>query len=247
MSVLIEESGFVFFDTKPDQQLPSPVSKNSNNDDYSDDLLEPSEKNIIVYRDYFLGKPHQNFLSRTTNDGPMAISIVNNKNEFYCVIRTCAGSEHITIHNKDIIQPWWRSLLGFSPTTYHVLNHASFKEFKHHLKPCNNINLPADLLSLEEKMVTKTYKFGLAYLRDGQSTEAEMMSNSLEQVSTMYTEFLSFLGDIIELKGWKAFRAGLDVQNGLTGTHSVYTKWKGFEFMFHVATYLPYVASDPQQ
>jgi RAP1 GTPase activating protein 1 len=32
-----------------------------------------------------------------------------------------------------------------------------------------------------------------------------------------------------------------------TGTHSVYTKWQGYEIMFHVATLLPFKASDNQQ
>ncbi len=32
-----------------------------------------------------------------------------------------------------------------------------------------------------------------------------------------------------------------------TGTHSVYTKWQGYEVMFHVSTLLPYRPEDKQQ
>jgi len=32
-----------------------------------------------------------------------------------------------------------------------------------------------------------------------------------------------------------------------TGTQSVYTKWQGYEIMFHVATLLPYKEDDKQQ
>lgn len=34
---------------------------------------------------------------------------------------------------------------------------------------------------------------------------------------------------------------------GRSGTHSVYTKWKEDEIMFHVSTLLPLYDKDPQQ
>lgn len=55
------------------------------------------------------------------------------------------------------------------------------------------------------------------------------------------------MGEKIELKGWKGYRAGLDVSEGQTGTHSYYTKWQGYEIMFHVAVMLPHKAADKQQ
>lgn len=36
-------------------------------------------------------------------------------------------------------------------------------------------------------------------------------------------------------------------QDGNTGTHSVYTEYSGYEVMFHVASLLPYSASNKQQ
>ena len=33
----------------------------------------------------------------------------------------------------------------------------------------------------------------------------------------------------------------------LTGTHSVYTRWQGYEVMFHVATLLPYASTSAVQ
>ncbi len=33
----------------------------------------------------------------------------------------------------------------------------------------------------------------------------------------------------------------------LTGTHSVFTQWRGIEIMFHVSTLLPFEQNDPQK
>lgn len=58
---------------------------------------------------------------------------------------------------------------------------------------------------------------------------------------------MAFLGEKIDLKGWKGYRAGLDVNEGQTGKHSYYTKWQGYEVMFHVAPLLPFSNADKQQ
>lgn len=60
-------------------------------------------------------------------------------------------------------------------------------------------------------------------------------------------KFCSWLGDKVELKGWKNYRAGLDVSKGNTGTHSIYTKWEGYEIMYHVSHLLPFSTVEKQQ
>jgi RAP1 GTPase activating protein 1 len=62
----------------------------------------------------------------------------------------------------------------------------------------------------------------------------------LEQTSPAFKNFLNFLGERIELKGWKGYRAGLDINDNQTGSHSYYTKWQGYEIMFHVSPLLPF-------
>ena len=95
--------------------------------------------------------------------------------------------------------------------------------------------------------VIRSYKFGICYLAEGQSTEEQMFANTWESTSPAFRQFLDFLGERIELKGWKGYRAGLDVKENQTGTHSYYTKWQGYEVMFHVSPMLPYNVSDKQQ
>jgi RAP1 GTPase activating protein 1 len=58
---------------------------------------------------------------------------------------------------------------------------------------------------------------------------------------------LDFLGDKIELQGWKGFAGGLDIKSGTTGTHSLHRSYLDNEIMFHVSTMLPYSTNDPQQ
>jgi RAP1 GTPase activating protein 1 len=69
----------------------------------------------------------------------------------------------------------------------------------------------------------------------------------LEIGSAHYNKFLSALGDKTELQGYPGFNGGLDVQFGKTGTYMISAKWKGFDIVYHVSTYLPFVEIDPQQ
>jgi len=66
-----------------------------------------------------------------------------------------------------------------------------------------------------------------------------------EHGSPAFEEFLDFLGDRIELRGWSGFRGGMDIRGDTKGTHSVYTRYNKFEIMFHVSTLLPYHVADP--
>ena len=94
-----------------------------------------------------------------------------------------------------------------------------------------------------------------------------------ENGSVEFDEFLNFLGPRIQLKGHLGHTGGLDkkskfvpaplcrepelcchtqlilVLDDTTGTHSVYTKWRDMEVMFHVSTLLPFSNSpdDKQQ
>lgn len=69
----------------------------------------------------------------------------------------------------------------------------------------------------------------------------------LESGSVAYEEFLDFLGDKVELNGWKGFSGGLDTKTGTTGKFSIFSSFQDYEIMFHVSTLLPFSKSDPQQ
>ena len=82
-------------------------------------------------------------------------------------------------------------------------------------------------------------------MKENQQTEEELFGN--ETHSKAFDEFLDLLGERIRLRGFDKYRAGLDGNNDLTGTHSVYTKFADIEIMFHVSTLLPFEECDSQK
>ncbi|KAI9189493.1 hypothetical protein H9P43_000926 [Blastocladiella emersonii ATCC 22665] len=210
-------------------------------------LLQECERDIIWYRDYFFGKAHINFVAKASARGPLAVSLVLDGDNYKGLVRTTEGSERLTVPRDSVVTAWWRKLFGMPPTPTSIMRALSPQIPIQSLKLCKDVGLPNELLAMEERQVIRSYKFGLGYLRAGQNSEEHLFSNTEEDMSVEFKEFLNFIGETIELKGWRGYRAGLDVSNEQTGKHSVYTKWQGYEIMFHVSTYLPHTTHDKQQ
>lgn len=113
------------------------------------------------------------------------------------------------------------------------------------LTPIDAEKLTRRLISLEHESINehRQYKFGILLAHDDQ-TEDEMFAND---TTPEFEEFLAFLGEKIELQGWKKYRAGLDTKSGTTGTYSVYQRYQNHQVMFHVSTLLPKVPNCAQQ
>lgn len=126
--------------------------------------------------------------------------------------------------------------------------------------------LAADLLSFEEKMKPTRYKFGLLYVREGQTEENQFYGNVDPSVG--FIEFCKILGSLVELRGHTGYRGGLDVKGDTTGELSLYTKVQladgrfvgrggklpadaqeivDLEIMFHVAPFLPHSSEKDDQ
>lgn len=101
------------------------------------------------------------------------------------------------------------------------------------------------LKNFDEHEISKTYKFGIIYMKKGQITEEELFSNPTHSES--FEEFLNFIGKRIKLKDFKGFKGGLDTSFGQTGDESVFEMYHDKEIMFHVSTLLPYNKNDSQQ
>ncbi len=56
--------------------------------------------------------------------------------------------------------------------------------------------------------VAKTYKFGIIYCGDNQTTEEQMYGN--QYASDGFEDFLSLLGQRVVLQGFDKFKGGLD-------------------------------------
>jgi len=81
------------------------------------------------------------------------------------------------------------------------------------------------------------HKIAVVCVKEGQETEGEILENDHEEGSR-FEQFLSCLGQKVELNGWTGYDGGLDTK-GRTGKHSIFAKWLDFEVMFHVSTYIP--------
>ncbi|KAJ3185375.1 hypothetical protein HDU85_001425 [Gaertneriomyces sp. JEL0708] len=238
MSVVVGNSDF----------RPLPTNPNARITGVHESLLQECEKDIIWYRDNFFGKIHQNYLALDSPRGPLAISVIRDGDTYKALCRTTAGSERLSVSASSVSVSFFRKLLGLGPSTSQLMNAISRNIPTQNLKLCKEPNLPNELLAMEERQVIRSYKFGVAYVGPGQSSEEEMFSNKADDVSPSFKQFLNFLGETIELRGWKGYRAGLDVSgSNMTGTHSIYTKWQGYEIMFHVSTMLPFIPGDRQQ
>ncbi|KAK7886924.1 hypothetical protein WMY93_026545 [Mugilogobius chulae] len=116
---------------------------------------------------------------------------------------------------------------------------------------CDKVTVPKfdaapDLIqTFDEHRVSPNFKFGVLYQKDKQLTEEDILSNNEE--SDEFKDFLSILGETIQLQGFTGFRGGLDVCHGQTGSEAVYTSFHDREIMFHVTTKLPFTDCDPQQ
>ncbi len=88
-------------------------------------------------------------------------------------------------------------------------------------------------------------KVGVMYVREDQCSEEAILANN--DHGSRFEEFLTILGEKVRLKGFDRYKGGLDTVHDLTGTHSVFTHWRGIEIMFHVSTLLPFEQNDPQK
>ncbi|KAK0149704.1 Rap1 GTPase-activating protein 1 [Merluccius polli] len=107
------------------------------------------------------------------------------------------------------------------------------------------LKAPELIIAFDEHRVSSNFKFGILFQKEGQITEEDILSNTEE--SEEFQEFLSILGETVQLQGFTGFRGGLDVSHGQTGDDAVITSFHGRQVMFHVATKLPFTEGDPQQ
>jgi len=110
------------------------------------------------------------------------------------------------------------------------------------IQKMNNDQAIADeLVKVEKTQIQKSYKVGVIYCAENQITEMDMLSN--ENGSEDFEEFLAFLGDKVQMSRWQGYAGGLSATHD--GTHSIFSKWKDLDVMFHVSTYLSHNRSDP--
>ncbi|XP_065169391.1 GTPase-activating Rap/Ran-GAP domain-like protein 3 isoform X3 [Atheta coriaria] len=205
-------------------------------------VLENPEYQTRWYFKYFLGKLHQNYVGLDGEKTAFFLSVVLNENSNQCVPLYRAilfrkmGAQKISL-------PYVQNKLL---TVKQILsNFPNMERLEKNPKEIFSPDIQKDLLLLEEQEGSVNFKFGVIYMKHGQTTDDEILSN--EFGSESFSTFLSLLGETIRLKNWDKYRGGLDIKGDMTGRYSVYTIYEGHEIMFHVSTLLPYSRDNRQQ
>ncbi|XP_067128537.1 rap1 GTPase-activating protein 1 isoform X2 [Centruroides vittatus] len=199
-----------------------------------------TDETAKLYREFFLGYEHLNFVSSDDNFGPVVMSIkqeiISNQEHLRVILRTKAGMIHDLVPTSlagDCLNP---------ARVAKLLNEdISTEKFFPVLFP----KASELIVAYDEHILVNTFKFGVIYQRFGQTTEEELFGNLSHSPSM--DEFLEILGEKVKLKDFKGFRGGLDTHYGQTGEESVYTTFQNCEIMFHVSTLLPFTEGDVQQ
>ncbi|CAB4059158.1 Signal-induced proliferation-associated 1-like protein 1,Rap1 GTPase-activating protein 2,Rap1 GTPase-activating protein 1,GTPase-activating protein DDB_G0291510 [Lepeophtheirus salmonis] len=174
-----------------------------------------------THEKYFYGTEHWNYFTNDEDLGPVILSLkqenINGRDQFRILVRAVS----YTIH-------------GLIPASCVFADRYNREEIPR--KSC---------LNLTKFFIKSELKVGVIYVKENQSTEEEILNNNHHTPN--FDEFLSIIGDKVRLKGLDRYKGGLDTVHDLTGTHSVFTQWRGIEIMFHVSTMLPYEESDSQK
>eukprot|EP01127_Copromyxa_protea_P017030 TRINITY_DN5155_c0_g1_i2.p1 TRINITY_DN5155_c0_g1~~TRINITY_DN5155_c0_g1_i2.p1 ORF type:complete len:513 (-),score=90.23 TRINITY_DN5155_c0_g1_i2:88-1626(-) len=224
--------------------------------------LERQEESYPWYTNVISPYEHVNFVAEDRVLGPLVISILiedtianNNSSSLLVLVRTKKEDirESVTVRgtlqrDSSVVRRRKKNLL---PSVYAILqaigNQTKTKFDPRGLhKVKDEEKIIRTLLDFESTCLRSKFTFAVLYCKEGQTNEIEMFAN--EHGSQEFNEFLSFLGPRIKLAGFSEFSGGLDTSGkNLTGKETVYTKWRGMEFTFHVSTLLPYSIVDPQQ
>uniref|UniRef100_A0A8C1L6S1 RAP1 GTPase activating protein 2a n=1 Tax=Cyprinus carpio TaxID=7962 RepID=A0A8C1L6S1_CYPCA len=238
----------------PEAPVGTPTSSDSSFCEEEEDGLSPGgggggggfsyrlECNSIsrAYRKHFLGKEHMNYYCTGSSMGHLIMSLKYEEADGQESLRIMLRSKTKTLHERIPLEGLLH--LPSVPQIAKLLcDDVTGLKFNPVLYP----RASQLIVSFDEHEVNNTFKFGVIYQKFGQTTEEELFGNNEE--TPAFTEFLSVLGDNIELQEFKGFRGGLDVSHGQTGSESVYTTFRQREIMFHVSTKLPFTEGDIQQ
>lgn len=201
-------------------------------------FLEDLPRYAHYYEKYFFSQEHINYIYIEDEKFPICVSVevpqVKDQTSVKALIHTKDRDEPVLImgaSSKDRLRALKQLQERLSSVTLLKTTDPGLKQF---------------LLNAEQRLIPKNYKFGILYMKEGQSQENEFFQNNVEEGS-LFDDFLHLIGDRIELFGWDRFRGGLDTRRNATGTHSVFTTFCDYQVMFHVSGLLPFSPNDPQQ
>ncbi|CAO3591039.1 unnamed protein product [Absidia cylindrospora] len=144
----------------------------------------------------------------------------------------------------DILDTTWKAVLESSSAM--PLIDVPFNRLKKITQDTmQSSGLEDDVLKLDENGIHTRYKFGILYVKEGQTKEEEWFSN--EHESADLDCFLNVIGRRVPLVGYTGWAAGLDTKTGDSGEYTYVTTWQEHSIAYHVSTLLPSSQGDKQQ
>ncbi|KAJ6228414.1 gtpase-activating rap/ran-gap domain-like protein [Anaeramoeba flamelloides] len=217
-----------------------------------DENTDPKNLEIINdisdFRDNFSSTDSFHFAIYHSKGGHFVFSVLDLDNEEEELLVMCNSAEDCkmkSIKISDLEKPMSRAIFCRGPGIKSIAKafDSSFSGFK--AVNCNQHQAEQELLDMEQFYNINQFKFGVLYIKEGQTKEQEYLSNI--KPSEGFVEFLDLLGEEIDLEGWNRYKGGLDTKRGTCGEKSYFTEWNSFEIMFHVSTCFPFEENDEQQ
>lgn len=215
----------------------SPTSSHHGFHQENYDIME-RDGEAKIYHDFFRSRYHQSFTAMDPSLGPLVLSVCLEEEENK--LRVILRMKECSLHGVFSL-----SLFPNIPSAVDLAKILCDRVIVSKFDVVSYLKAPELITTFDEHRVSPNFKFGVLYQKEGQFTEEDILSNNEE--SEDFKEFLSVLGETVQLQGFTGFRGGLDVCHGQTGTEAVFTSFHGREIMFHVATKLPFTEGDPQQ
>ncbi|KAM6968300.1 rap1 GTPase-activating protein 2 [Aplochiton taeniatus] len=201
------------------------------------DIMERDSEGKI-YRNFFHSRYHHSFTAVDSSLGPLILSVCLEDEEKR--LRVILRMKECSLHGVFSV-----SLFPNIPSAVELAKMLCESVSVPRFDVVSYLKAPELITAFDEHRVSQSFKFGVLYQKEGQLTEEDILCNNEE--SYEFKEFLSILGETVQLQGFKGFRGGLDVCHGQTGSETVFTSFHGREIMFHVATKLPFTDGDTQQ
>ncbi|XP_047454797.1 rap1 GTPase-activating protein 2 isoform X2 [Mugil cephalus] len=215
----------------------SPTSSHCGLEPESYDIME-RDGEAKIYNEFFRSRYHQSFTAVDPSLGPLVLSVCleEEENKLRVILR---------MKERSLYGVFSASLFPNIPSAVELAKMLCDKVTVSKFDVVSYLKAPELITTFDEHRVSYNFKFGVLYQKAGQFTEEDILSNNEE--SEEFKDFLSLLGETVQLQGFTGFRGGLDVCHGQTGSETVFTSFHGRQIMFHVATKLPYTEGDPQQ
>ncbi|XP_061772587.1 rap1 GTPase-activating protein 2 [Nerophis ophidion] len=190
------------------------------------------------YRQFFRSRYHHSFTAVDPSLGPLVLSVCLEEEDNR--MRVILRMKECSLHGVFSL-----SLFPGIPSAVELAKMLCDRVTVSKFEVVSYLKAPVLISTFDEHRVSSNFKFGVLYQKEDQLTEEDILGNDEE--SEEFTDFLSILGDTVQLQGFTGFRGGLDVCHGQTGSQALVTSFHGKEIMFHVATKLPFTDGDPQQ